>query len=143
MARGKEKKIKDVSELSEALGFNKKEQKRIKEFIANHSFSRLLTVLRVKEGITENKLASLSGLPLRTITEIENSPNNLIKFHQAAKYLKALGYKLKEDHIKDLIKKDITEENVLKLDLIDTTRIPLANLIRDIEKSSFIGDKGQ
>ena len=88
------KKIYKVSELGEPLGFNKKELAEIDREIENHSLSRSLAVLRVKNGLTQSEFAKKAGVSQATISKLEHSSDDRITIKDVNMYSQILGYKL-------------------------------------------------
>ncbi len=87
--------IKKISDLSEPLGFNKKEQEKIAKAIDNHSLSRYLTMMRVKKGVTQAEMAKKMGVSQSNISKLEHSPNDRITVTELADYVYALDCELK------------------------------------------------
>ncbi|MDG5813865.1 XRE family transcriptional regulator [Chitinispirillales bacterium ANBcel5] len=86
---------KTISELSEALGFNKTEQEKISKAIDNRSLSRYLTILRVKKGLTQGAMAKKMGVSQSNISKLEHSTNDRITITDVNNYVHTLGYELK------------------------------------------------
>lgn len=109
----KPKIINKLSDLGKDLGFNETELKDIEASIEDHSFSRFLTLLRVKKNYTQVDVVIGSRLSLKDVTTLEHAKNNNIDINNCIEYLRVLGLEIDSNIIVALIEKSI-KERILK-----------------------------
>ncbi len=85
------KEFKSVSELGEGLGISKKE---IEAALKERSLSKILTHLRVNEGLTQSGMAKKIKKSQSFVSKLENSTNDKIKFSELGEFLSPLGYEI-------------------------------------------------
>lgn len=86
--------ITKVSDLAKGLGFGKKTVQAMEKHVQERSMSRMLTVLRVKAGLSQKELAQKMGVSQSAISKLENAANDSITFADAGKFLSAIGYEM-------------------------------------------------
>lgn len=86
------KKINSVSDLLKNMGINKDSRKKVEAQIENHSISQYLTILRVKNNLSQAGMAKKMGVSQPCISRLEYASNDQIKFGDFAKFVAALGY---------------------------------------------------
>lgn len=86
--------INKVSELGVDLGLSKKDLADIDQEIDNRSLSRLLTMLRVKNKLTQSAMAKKIGVSQSYISKLEHASNDKITFKDLSNCLGPLGYEV-------------------------------------------------
>lgn len=83
-----------VSELAAELGFNQKEMQAIDKQVSERSLSRMLTVLRSKEDLSQAQMATKLNVSQSFISKLENATNDQMNLSDIGKYLSNLGYEM-------------------------------------------------
>lgn len=86
------KKIESVSELLKDMGIDEDVRNNIDKEIENHSLSKNLAILRVKNNLSQAEMAKKMGVSQPCISRLEVASNDQIKFGDFAKFVAALGY---------------------------------------------------
>jgi DNA-binding XRE family transcriptional regulator len=73
---GKYKKLIRADDLIKIAKGDAKRAKRIELFRAYHQTLMDIKTVRIESGLTQEKLAEKSGVPIRTISNIENGKRN-------------------------------------------------------------------
>lgn len=86
--------ITKISDLAKGLGFGDKALQAIEKKVHERSMSRMLTVLRVKAGLSQKEVALKMGVSQSAISKLENAANDSVTFADAGRYLSAIGYEM-------------------------------------------------
>ena len=87
-----DKKFNSVSDLLKDMGIDKDIVKKVDEEIENHSLSKNLTILRIKNNLSQAEMAKKLGVSQPWVSRIEYASNDQIKLGDLNKYLAVLGY---------------------------------------------------
>ncbi len=85
------KAIEKISELAGPLGFTDKEQKDIEEAIDNHSLSRLVSMVRIKNKMTQKAFGSKIGKSQAYVSKVENLSNDELNIKDLTCCLQPFG----------------------------------------------------
>ena len=115
-----DKKFNSVSDLLKDMGIDKDIVKRVDKEIEDHSLGKKLTILRMKNNLSQAEMAKKIGVSQPCISRLEYASNDQIKLGDLNKYVAALGYETtlvisKPQKIKQKIKnKHIFYKNIPK-----------------------------
>ena len=87
-----DKKFNSVSDLLKDMGIDKDIVKRVDKEIEDHSLGKKLTILRIKNDLSQAEMAKKMGVSQPCISRLEYAKNDQIKLGDLNKYVAALGY---------------------------------------------------
>ena len=87
-----DKKFNSVSDLLKDMGIDKDIVKRVDKEIEDHSLGKKLTILRMKNNLSQAEMAKKIGVSQPCISRLEYASNDQIKLGDLNKYVAALGY---------------------------------------------------
>lgn len=87
-----DKKFNSVSDLLKDMGIDKDIVKRVDKEIEDHSLAKKLTILRIKNDLSQAEMAKKMGVSQPCISRLEYASNDQIKLGDLNKYIAALGY---------------------------------------------------
>lgn len=87
-----DKTINSVSDLLKDMGIDKDIVKRVDKEIDDHSIGKKLTILRIKNDLSQAYMAKKMGVSQPCISRLEYAKNDQIKLGDLNKYVATLGY---------------------------------------------------
>ena len=87
-----DKKITSVSELLKDMGIDDDVRKKVDKEIEDHCLGKNLSILRMKNDLSQAEMAKKLGVSQPWISRIEYASNDQIKLGDLNKYVAALGY---------------------------------------------------
>lgn len=88
------KKVNDIAELAEGLGFDAKGLAEVRRKVADRSVSGMLAALRARKGLTQKELAVRMGRTQSAVSKLETTDNDDFRLGDVRAYASALGLRV-------------------------------------------------
>lgn len=88
------KKVENLSELAEGLGFDKAAVERIKKAVQSRSLSCSLAALRASSGLTQGEMARRLKRSQSFVSKLESTPDDMLRIADIRQYAEAVGFRL-------------------------------------------------